>query len=408
MESISLSQALTSALHHAPVKQETKTVMLSEALGKVLAHKVLVRKNLPSFDNSAMDGFAFAHKDAGKTLTIKTTIFAGDKPSASLQEGECYKIMTGAPVPKDADTVIPIEKCEHVTDKSVTIPKEISKGANLRKKGEETTVGQTLLEQGELLESAHIALLASQGITALQVILPLKIAVISSGNEIKEPWESATEDEIYNANAFGITSLFRSFGFDAVYVGKIPDDYDSTVAFLSKISSYDDIVTTGGISHGDADYIYKAFVANGLEPLFHGVRIKPGHPTMMGTMGNKFVMALPGNPLTTMLMAHTLALPVLYKMQGARQWHHSALEATLAQELHFKGARTHLILGSVTEGKFIPSRNGKVGSGMLTPLCQSNALSYFDEETTSAHEGMRCKVVLLQDRTRSKTFNLMN
>ncbi len=408
MDTISLASALHEALQNAPVKQETKTVMLSEALGKVLAQNLTVKKNLPSFDNSAMDGFAYAHTDAGKRVKVHSTIFAGDKPVASLKEGECYRIMTGAQVPHDADTIAPIEKCADVTQTEVTLPHDIPKGANLRKKGEETTVGKILFEKGTLLGSSEIALLASQGITAVRVVLPLKIAVVSSGNEIKEPWEEANEDQIYNANAFGITSLLRSFGFDAVYVGAIPDDYDSTVSFLSSIKSYDVILTTGGISHGDADYLYEAFVQNGLRPLFHGIRVKPGHPTMMGVMRDIFVMGMPGNPLTTMVMTHTLSVPVLFRMQGAKRVHHTPLLAKLTQTLHFRGKRTHIVLGKVENGNFTPTRGGKVGSGMLTPLCESNALAYFDENTQQADADTLIKVLLLDDKTRSDAFSLMN
>jgi len=237
LDSLSLQDALQKALAAAPIKQETKIVMIDDALGKVLAEDLFVQKNLPSFDNSAMDGYAFRAEDAGKRLKVQRSIFAGETPEPTLKEGECYKIMTGAQVPSDADTIAPFEKCDEVTDEAITTPSDIAKGANLRKKGEETRVGDLLFSKGTLLGYAEIALLAAQGITAVKVVLPLKIAVVSSGNEIKEPWERASEDEIYNANAFGITALLRSFGFDAVYVGSIPDDFDSTKEYLANIQT---------------------------------------------------------------------------------------------------------------------------------------------------------------------------
>ena len=406
LDSLSLQDALQKALASAPIKRETKIVMIDDALGKVLAEDLFVQKNLPSFDNSAMDGYAFKADDAGKRLKVQRSIFAGEKPEATLKEGECYKIMTGAQVPSDADTIVPFEKCSDITDEAITTPADIQKGSNLRKKGEETKVGDVLFAKGTLLGYVEIALLAAQGITAVKVVLPLKIAVVSSGNEIKEPWESASEDEIYNANAFGITALLRSFGFDAVYVGSIPDDLESTKSYLAGIKSYDVILTTGGISHGDADYLYQAFVANGMEPLFHGVAVKPGHPTMMGVMRDIFIMGMPGNPLTTMVMTHTLSLPVLFKMQGSRAVHHTATLAKMGQSLTFRGKRSNLILGSVENGIFYPTRGGKVGSGMLTPLSQSNALACFNENKMSVEEGENVKIVLLQDRTRSKKFVL--
>jgi len=382
--------------------------MIDDALGKVLAEDLFVQKNLPSFDNSAMDGYAFKAGDAGKRLKIQRSIFAGEKPEATLGEGECYKIMTGAQVPGDADTIAPFEKCSDVSEEAVTTPKDIQKGSNLRKKGEETKVGDVLFTKGTLLGYAEIALLAAQGITAVKVVLPLKIAVVSSGNEIREPWERASEDEIYNANAFGITALLRSFGFDAVYVGSIPDNLERTTAYLAGIKSYDVILTTGGISHGDADYLYQAFVANGMKSLFHGVAVKPGHPTMMGVMRDIFIMGMPGNPLTTMVMTHTLSLPVLFRMQGAAAVHHTATLARMGQPLNFRGKRSNIVLGSVRNGIFYPTRGGKVGSGMLTPLSESNALAYFGENTQSVEEKTLLKVVMLHDKTRSEMFELLN
>lgn len=382
--------------------------MLDDALGKVIAEDIYAVKNLPSFDNSAMDGYAYRHEDSGKRVKIVKTLYAGEKSKALLKSKECYKIMTGAQVPSDADTIAPYEKCEGITDKEVILPSNLNKGANLRKKGEESEVGKLLIPKGTLLEASHIALLASQGITALKVILPIKIAVLSSGNEIKEPWERASEDEIYNANAFGITSLLASFGFDAVYVGSMPDDYEATKTYLQSIKSFDVILTTGGISKGEHDYIYKALCDCGLETIFHGVALKPGHPTMMGTLNNIFVMGLPGNPLTTMVVTHALAVPVLYAIQGAAKVHHTPLLAKISQDLSFKGKRTHIILGNVQNGVFTPTRRGKVGSGMLTPLCESNALAYFQEGSWQTKEGELIKVVSLQDRTRSESFDLFN
>ena len=404
----SFADALHSAIDAVNIKKETKTVLLDEALGKVIAEDITAQKNLPSFDNSAMDGYAFRYEDVGKRVRVAKTIFAGEVPQATLQAKECYKIMTGAQVPSDADTIAPFEKCSEITDDEVTLPSDIKKGANLRKKGEETSVGKPLITKGTLLEASHIALLAAQGIVALKVFLPIKIAVLSSGNEIKEPWEVASEDEIYNANAFGITSLLRSFGFDAVYVGSMPDDYETTLAYLKSVKSYDVILTTGGISKGEHDYIYKAFCDCGLKTIFHGVALKPGHPTMMGKMGDVFVMGLPGNPLTTMVVTHSLALPVLYALQGSNRCHHTAVKATISQELRFRGKRTHIVLGNVHNGVFTPTRGGKVGSGMLTPLCESNAVAYFQEGFQKVEEAQSVKVVMLQDTTRSETFEVMN
>lgn len=401
MGTISFENALTCALEAVKERQEVVVELLNNAVGLVVAEDIFATKNLPSFDNSAMDGYAFSYKDKEKTLLVQHTIFAGDTTAPKLQDGSCYKIMTGAKVPEDVDTIAPYEVCTCDTKNNTIIPpKNIKQGANFRKKGEESLEGKLLIEKGTILEFSHIALLASQGVVALRCYKPLTIAILSSGNEIKEPWESATEDEIYNANAFGIVALLKSFGFNATYLGAMPDNFEKTKEFLSKLEQYDVVITTGGISHGEADFIYKAFVENGLKPLFHGIKLKPGHPTMMGTMNKQFVMGLPGNPLTTMVIAHSLSIPVLFKLQGSKNYNHNIIRLKLSQDLMFKNGRTYLVLGKVEKESFVPTNNAKVGSGMITPLCKSDAIAYIQEGVESLKAGEYVDVVLLSDATR--------
>ena len=401
LDSPSLQEALTAALTAAPRKREREIVTLERALGRILAEEIRVRKNMPAFDNSAMDGFAFRHREAGQTLRIAATIYAGEHPEPILRPGECYRIMTGAQVPADADTVVPIEKCSRVTEESVEIPAAIKKGSNLRRKGEELRAGEPLLATGTLLEPSHIALLSAQGIMAVSARVPLRIAVLSTGNEIREPWEAATEDEIYNANAFGILSILERYGFRGEYHGRIPDDREATERVIGELRSYDVILTSGGISMGEADYLYEAFLANGLSPLFHGVNVKPGRPTMMGVMGSTFVMAMPGNPLTTMLNVLALSLPVLYAMQGADRVHHRRYTAVMGEPLRLRGGRSEMVLGSVREGAFYPTRGHRYGSGMLTPLAESDALAIFDEEVLEVGKGETVELLPLWDPTRA-------
>ncbi|MFT7859528.1 MAG: molybdopterin molybdotransferase MoeA [Sulfurimonas sp.] len=406
--SLSLSQAQQQVIESIAPKKESRFIPTMEAENSILAKDIVVKKNLPSFDNSAMDGFAFKNSDKGKKLKIAATVFAGEKGDCEIKAGECCKIMTGAKVPSGADTIAPIENCSDVNDLSVVVPEDIAFGANLRKKGEELKEGETLFEKGEILSASHIALLAAQGITTVEVLAPLDIAVVSTGDEIKEPWEVADGDEIYNANAFGIKSLLKQFGFTSSYIGKIPDDLEQTTEFLSKLKSYDVVITTGGISMGDADFLYQAFAANGLESIFHGVNVKPGRPTMMGKMGTTLVMAMPGNPLTTMLNVFTLSIPVLFKKQGACNCYHNTLYAKAGKSLKLRTGRDNMVLGSLKGGVFYPTRDNKIGSGMLSPLVESDAIAYFADNVEGFNEGETIKVVSLQDISRSYELNSIN
>ena len=387
-------EARQKALDSAGTIGTAETVLLDSVLGRVLAADVICRKNLPSFDNSAMDGFAFRHEDAGKHLKIATTIFAGEYSDPILEGEQCYKIMTGAQVPPDADTVVPIEACDEVIAQSVQIPAGISKGSALRKKGEEQQQGAVLIRRGEILDFSQIAMLSAQGIVAVSVYREISIAVLSTGNEIREPWEEANEDEIYNANAFGITALLKKHGFNPTYVGAIPDDLEESIRFIQQLKCYDAVITTGGISMGDADFLEEAFVANGLEVLFHGVNVKPGRPTMMGKMGQTFVMAMPGNPMTTLLNIFLLCIPVLKKLQGATSVQHPVSRAKISQSLKLRPNRTNLVLGRQVQGVFHVVRDNKIGSGMLTPLMESNAVIVFGEGVAEVLEGESVEVVL--------------
>ena len=408
LDVLSFPDAQARALEACRTTQATETILIDRLLNRVLAEDILVKKNLPSFDNSAMDGFAFRYKERGRTLRVKKRIFAGEKPVAELSPGECYKIMTGAQVPSDADTIVPIEDCSHVTETEVAIPEDIRQGNAFRPKGEEQKEGNVLFEKGEFITPAHIALLSAQGIMAAKVYKQLQIAVLSTGDEIKEPWEEASEDEIYNANAFAITSLLQKYGFAPTYAGAIPDDLEETVSLIAKLKSYDVIITTGGISMGDADFLEEAFVKNGLSPLFHGVNVKPGRPTMMGTMQQSFVMAMPGNPLTAMINTFLLSLPVLFKMQGSSRYMHDFVYAKNIQAFKMRPGRNNIVLGKMEDGTFHVTRNNKYGSGMLTPIVESNALAIFNEEVSSVKEEEFIKVILFESLPLAKENDSIN
>lgn len=381
---LSYQDALYRALSRAEVKNNSEIVMLERALFRVISKDIICQKNLPSFDNSAMDGFAFCYEDRGKTLQIHSKIFAGDRPIATLKDNQCYKIMTGAQVPSDVDTIAPIEMCDNVSDTSVTIPENIKQYSALRRKGEEQKEGALLFSKGTLLTPEAICMLSAQGVVAVSVFEKISIAIISTGDEIKEPWQIADEDEIYNANGYGLKALFEKYHFSPSYIGSIPDNLQECTEFISTLQSYDVVITSGGISMGDADFLAQAFENNGLETLFHGVNIKPGKPTMMGVMKNSFVMALPGNPLTTLLNAFILSLPVLRKIQGYKNFHTPFLYAQSKQDLKLKSGRTNVALISMDEeAKLEFTGNNKYGSGMITPLLHSDGVALFDEHISS-------------------------
>ena len=408
LDNISFGDARALALKKASPKNKTKIILLNEALGKVIAQDIICKKNLPSFNNSAMDGFAFKYENRGKKLKIISTIYAGDKPKEILKDNSCYKIMTGAKLPDDANTIVPIENCINITDDFVTVPKDIKKFSSVKFKGEEQTKGNILFNKGELITPAHIAMLASQGIISIEVYKDLSIAIVSTGDEIKEPWEIASEDEIYNANGFALISLLKKFNFNPTYVGSIPDNLEQTIKFINKLQSYDVIITTGGISMGDADYLYEAFQQNGLKSFFHGIKVKPGRPTMMGMMNNSYIMAMPGNPLTTMLNCFVLALPILFKLQGSIKYHQTFVYAKNQKFLKLNPHRANIVLGILENGCFKATRNNKYGSGMITPMYESNCIAIFSYGINQVEVNETVKIILIESLALDLNDNNIN
>ena len=316
LDKISFSDALELCLKNVKPINTTENIFINEALNRVLAEDIIAKRDAPVFTNSAMDGFAFKHSNIKKLKVIKT-IYAGDKyEDFEIKEDECVRIMTGAKVPSTLDTVIPIEKCEEVNKDYIVIA-DIKKGANIRVKGEEIKKGEVLIKKGEIITPNIIAMLASQGIVNIAVYRKLKIAILSTGNELKEPWEEAGDDEIYNTNSYAIAAILKKFGFNFDIIGVIPDSLEKTIEYIKELKTYDVIITSGGISFGDADFLYEAYIKNGLKALFHGIMVKPGRPTMAGIMDNTFVFAMPGNPLSAYINTFCLIIPTLKKLNGA-------------------------------------------------------------------------------------------
>ena len=374
LDRISYKEAFFRCIDNVKPVDLYKNIYVENAIGEFLADDIVAKRDAPVFSNSAMDGFGFKKGDNTKLKVIKT-IYAGDKyDDFEIKDDECVRIMTGAKVPEGIDTVIPIEKCKEVNENYIVIP-EIKKGANVRLKGEEAAKGKILVKKGEEITPEIVALLSSQGIVNVKVFVKPKIAILSTGNELKEPFEIADEDEIYNVNSYAIKALLDKNNFDADIIGIIPDSLEDTVKFIKNLKEkYDVIITSGGISFGDADFIYEAFLKNGLKSFFRGIMVKPGRPTMVGVMDETFVFALPGNPLSSFLNAFALVIPTLRKLSGAGKYFYNFVYAKNKIEFKINPKKDHTILGKFECGEWEVFNNYKYGSGMLTALSNSNSL----------------------------------
>ena len=401
-------QAVKRSFNIVKTTRKTEHISIENAIGRVFSKDIQCVKNLPSFNNSAMDGFAVKASDAGKKLVVKKVVFAGESDVGIIAEGECVKIMTGAKIPDGADTIVPVEDTISFDEQFVELPESLKKGNHFRAKGEEVSRGEVLFNKGTRIDSSIIAVLAAQGITMVEVYSELNIAVLSTGNELKEPWESASEDQIYNSNSYAIIAMLKEHNFNATYVGVVPDSLEQSIEFIKNLKSYDVIITTGGISLGDADFVAQAFISNGLEVEFHGVKVKPGRPTMMGSMGDTLVMAMPGNPLTALVNTYLLGLPLIYKMSGTSEIYHDFIYAKNRQAYKVRSGRANVVLGDLKDGEFNVTRNNKYGSGMLMPICESNAVMITLDQKAFVEEGEIIKVIPFGLKLKNKTSEIYN
>lgn len=354
-------------------------ISLERATGKILAGDVVAVKNLPSFDNSALDGYALKFDDFNEPLIVAATVLAGDTAEISLKKGECVKIMTGAKMPENTDTIVPFEDAV-LQDGKLSPQSKIKKFNAVRYKGEEVKAGEILLKKGEILTPAKVMMLAAQGIYCVFVAREPKIGIFSSGDEVVEPWQSANDGQIYNANAAGIASLLQSFGFASSYAGIVKDDLESTTQTLED-AKFDVIITSGGASKGEADFMKTALLNLGFSELFDGVNIRPGRPSKVFIKDKKIVFILPGNPMSAFLMCFLLVVPFLKGAQFEK------FGAVLNQDVKIKSGRQNIVFGSFTDGKFNVTDDNKFGSGMIMPLIKSNAILITSESDSALKAG---------------------
>ena len=354
-------------------------ISLERATGKILAGDVVAVKNLPSFDNSALDGYALKFDDFNEPLIVAATVLAGDTAEISLKKGECVKIMTGAKMPANTDTIVPFEDAV-LQDGKLSPQSKIKKFNAVRYKGEEVKAGEILLKKGEILTPAKVMMLAAQGIYCVCVAREPKIGIFSSGDEVVEPWQSASDGQIYNANAAGIASLLQSFGFASSSAGIVKDDLESTMRTLED-AKFDVIITSGGASKGEADFMKTALLNLGFSELFDGVNIRPGRPSKVFIKGKKIVFILPGNPMSAFLMCFLLVVPFLKGAQFEK------FGAVLNQDVKIKSGRQNIVFGSFADGKFNVTDDNKFGSGMIMPLIKSNAILITSESDSALKAG---------------------
>ncbi len=346
------------------VSPHIETRCLEEAVGGILAQDLKANINLPVFDNSAMDGYAVHLADAGKEVEVIGTVMAGQSSELEVSEGRAVKIMTGAKLPKGTEAVVPMEDVEDLGDR-VRLPQKIKPQANMRFAGEDVKKGEIIAKTGQKLSAYAIGLIASQGYSYLRLYKAPKVAIFATGSELKMHYESIAGSQIYNSNTPSLLARCRELGCDTSFVGKIEDSPKAIEDAIANALDADIIITSGGVSVGEADYTKEAFKAMGMEILFSKIDIKPGKPTTLGKIGSTYVLNLPGNPLAAILNFEIFGRMLINKLSGRNDFFLRPLRAKLAEKLTLKPGRDTVIPGTFDGEHFQPL--SKRAPGMVRP-----------------------------------------
>lgn len=366
-------------------------VALGFADGRILAQDFLAPIPLPPFTNSAVDGYAVRHSDLGesdKRLPVSGRIEAGAKAGAHAA-ATASRIFTGALMPDGADTVF-MQEDVSVDGDHVLLPPGLKRGANVRPAGEDIAVGEVALAKGKRLLPQDIALAAALGATEVCVAKPARIAVFSTGNELVSPGEQQTPPQIYDSNRFMLLSLLRRLGCDAHDLGILRDDQDGLAhALESAAAQYDLIVTTGGVSTGEADHVKGAVESIG-SLVFWRMAIKPGRPVAMGVIKGTPFVGLPGNPVASYVTQAFVVRPLALALMGATLSQAPPVPVRAAFSYKKKSGRREFVRVSVARGAdgAVDARKfPREGAGLLSSLTQTNGLVVLGEDVTRVEPG---------------------
>ncbi|MEO0496686.1 MAG: gephyrin-like molybdotransferase Glp [Pseudomonadota bacterium] len=377
---------------------DIETILLENASGRILQDTAKAPRPIPAFDNSAVDGYAIAFRDlsdganAQTQLSVSSRIPAGAQAvMPKLATGTAARIFTGGVLPEGADTVVMQEDCRTTeTEDVVLIPAGLKKGSNIRRAGEDLQVGAPLTGLHERLRPADIARLASAGVHQVQVFGELRVAVISNGNELRQPGEALPPGAVFDANSKLLTSLAKHLPVETVFLGIMPDDYEQVKELIAEAArDFDVIITSGGASKGDADHLQAVLNDLGKSHMWQ-LAIKPGRPMMMGQIGQTPIFALPGNPVAVFICWCLFVHPSLLRLGGANWPTPQRITVPSGFEISKKKPdRREFYRGwlethdGITQGvKF-----DRDGSGLIAGLQAATGLLEIPEEATSVAVG---------------------
>ncbi len=411
---LSVEEARDKVLALTPVL-DAEDVPLLEAQGQVLAEDAVASFDIPPLDNSAMDGYAVRHADiegatpqTSRLLRVTGYVAAGQIPNTTVSEGTAIRIMTGAPIPPGADTVVPFEETDEVERSAagrpideVMVRKEVPRGEFVRRAAEDVAKGEETLAKGTVLRASEIGVLASLGYGSVKVVRRPVVAVLATGDELLEPGQEPEAGKIYNSNSYSIAALVKRYGGAPRVLGIARDNMDSMSEALARGLEADMLITSAGVSKGDYDMVKDVLAEHG-EIAFWSVRMRPAKPIAFGTLrgpGGRKVphLGLPGNPASAMVAFEQLGRPAVLKMMGRTNLEKPTVEAVLEDPIiNNDGRRVYArAIVSKRDQTYYARLTGPQGSNILTSMARANGLAICPEDLEIMEKGRVVQVQML-------------
>lgn len=407
---ITVEEAINIVLEHT-TQLPVERIPTDKSLGRVLAEGITAHRDHPPWDNSAMDGYAVRWQDIEAAtaespiaLTVIGEVQAGDISKQNVGHGEALQIMTGAPIPADADCVVPVENTT-AQGNQVQILKSSENGDNIRRQGEDVQLGQQVLTAGSTIRPAEIGMLATAAKPTTTVYRQPQVSILGTGNELVELGEKLTAEKIVNSNSYSIAALVSESGGVPTLLPTAQDSPDDLKTKIQQACLADIALVIGGVSMGKYDFVKDVLADLGVAMKFWRVKMRPGHPIAFGVLprsknpsdGEKLLFGLPGNPVSCMVTFYQFVLPAMRKMTGMQQLFLPQVEAVLEEHVSHRPGRRHFAraVTNYKDGRYVTRLTGDQGSGIITSMVQANSLMILSEDGVELDPGVIVKVQLL-------------
>ena len=399
---ITVEEALDRILSRlAPLGAEKVPIL--DTLGRVMAEEISAGRDIPPLDNSGMDGYAVRWEDIRSASTdhrvqldVIEDLPAGFVARQTVGKGQAIRIMTGAPIPKGADTVIPVEDTE-MKERRVFILKSLGAGANIRRAGEDVKKGDRVISTGDLIRPAEVGMLASLGRSFVYVYQRPQVAILATGDELADVDETLDGVKIVSSNSYALAAQVKDCGAIPIQLGIARDRKEEIEKKLRQGLRADVLISSAGVSVGDYDFVKDVLNDLGTEMVFWKVAMKPGKPLAFGLIQGKPVFGLPGNPVSSMVSFEEFVRPSLLKMMGHRQLFRPVIEAVLKEDIHKEPGRRHFVRAFVSFDKdhYQVTITGEQGSAILRSMVKANGLVVVPEDRKIVKAGEKVQVQLL-------------